>query len=203
MVRKQAVWRCSYLPPPVRSDGVHRRQVWRADAAGQRAGRDQANLLAVLIVSDGPLWPSPLLHLAETQHNHVTRKEKKRKHCGWHFSVSHYLLVLRFDRFPQWPPSPPPASRTLSLLCTLLSLPWHSSTCYSPPLSLFLTLPHFFPPTESLCTFVLSSVQNLLFFTLWFLHLHPPLHSWLCADRLSVQPPAPPTLSAVCNSLVM
>lgn len=69
---KQAVWRCSYLPPPVWPDGVHRRQVWRADAAGQRAGRDQANLLSVLIVSS----PKPLLYLAETQHNHVTKKKE-------------------------------------------------------------------------------------------------------------------------------
>lgn len=168
MLRKQAVWRCSYLPPPVRSDGVHRRQVWRADAAGQRAGRDQANLLAVLIVSDGPLWPSPLLHLAETQHNHVTRKEKKRKHCDWHFSVSHYLLVLRFDRFPQWPSfcsssvphSVAPLHFALTSL-TLLPLSLPSSLSLSFLLSLTFS-PH--RVTVHVCPFL--STKPFIFYSL-------------------------------------
>ncbi len=44
-----------FLFHPVRSDGLHWRQVRRAIAAGECAGWDQADLLEMLIVSERPL----------------------------------------------------------------------------------------------------------------------------------------------------
>lgn len=74
--------------------------MWWADAAWERAGWDQADLLSVLIVSDSPRVPlTPLLphattpYFAETQHNHVMKTLRLA------LPVSPYLLVLRFARF--------------------------------------------------------------------------------------------------------
>lgn len=101
----------------------------------------------------GCTWPLHAPLLAETQHNHVTKK----KHCGWHFSVSHYLLVLRFARFPLWPPSS--VSNILMFLCTPHSFPDISLLFHSHCVRLsFLQYDFFY------------------FFTLWFPHLDYP---WL------------------------
>lgn len=94
---------------------------------------------------------------------------------------------------------PPSASSTLSLL---------PDTSLSPSLSVTLTLSllslFFFFFLQTHCLFVLSSVQILLFFTPWFLHLDssPTLDSVLilCQQMLSVHPPALHFVSSVWQS---
>lgn len=131
-----------------------------------------------------PSMPPSLL-----KHNIIMLREKK--HCGWHFSVSHYLLVLRFARFPSWPLS----SNILMFLCTPHSFPdisllFHRVTVY---VCLFCSTISFI--------FLLSGFHTLILPDSWHctelpsadVH-HPPLS--LCTYL-------PSTLSAVCDSLVM